>query len=423
MKHFYIAAAILLCALMAGCGGMLEDWQGIASGERQVIWQSLDGPAGTMNADTAMIASNPRLLSAEGRLFAAWIENGAMVVRLYGGDDGMPLWIPLPSPPVGSLNMFNLAWFNGQIHAITVTGASETAVYRYDANAGSWELISPADLRHTPGSGTVSDPVLAVYNGVLYALWSYNTGTMTVRMKRYDGGTTWYTGVEDVNGINDVVASTMNYPAVAVFNGLLVAACRFNAFIKVRVFNGASWSTWINEIRLTTPGVSSVRSTSLHSVNGRLYLACNELTTNSYDSIWVRDISTGQDLPTVADTTLKTGLRYHTKTGAADYATTAYNPVLDSVNGRLFITWREKASSAAGPPYDLFSTRCRLFSGDITAPAWLFVDGGLFDGLRNNSAYSINEVYSASHDSKIYVIFRQRNDPWAVDQAHVTVGY
>ncbi|MBN1531723.1 MAG: hypothetical protein JXA20_03590 [Spirochaetes bacterium] len=402
-------ACIILSAIAAGCGGMLDDWQGISSGERQVIWQSVDGPAGTLNVSTSNSAGYPRLLSADGMLFAAWNELGKPRLKMYGGDDSNPQWITLPAPSCSTANSIAMAYFQGRLYLLIATGASPwTYVMRLRDDLSGWDMVSPPDISFF--NNPAEKPNLVIYNGSLYALWCEAS---TAHIKRYDGATTWTDSVEDSHGIDDV-ASSAEYLSATVYNGHLVAAYKqLSVSIKVRAYNGATWTTWAEEIRRGTTANDLAYDTSLHATNGRLYLAWQERNVSvNYDSIWVKDITPGMSLWTDFDTSNLYGLRYHRN----NFVNVAFPPYLGSVNGRLYAAWRETPI-----PGGLESVRLALFSGEILSPSWIFIDGAGTNGLMSNAVYTVQEMDTVTHDSKIYVIFNQLDG--TANQAHVMVGY
>ncbi|MBN1531724.1 MAG: hypothetical protein JXA20_03595 [Spirochaetes bacterium] len=421
MKRYLTTLALLLCTVTLGCGGMFGDWQDISSSERDVIWQSVDGPAGTMNVNTGVNAGCPRLLSADGRLYAAWIESGAVIVKLYGGDDSAPLWITIPSPGAASVDSLDLGWLNGQLHAIVSDASSYVLVFRLSADAAYWEQLSAGTIHS--GTSPMTNLILVPYSGALYALWQEST---LIRMRRHEGGTTWSAfgtaGVEDSFGVDDV-GGTDQIPSATVYNGSLVAAYRHGLdFLKVRAYSSltGSWSTWAENIRRGSTASDHAQGSSLHATSGRLYLAWQEYNDSiPNESIWVKDITPGYAVWTDTDMTNIYGIRYH-----RNYTTgSAFPPFLNSVNGRLFAMWREMENSGGGYPLNIATVRCRLFSGDIITPSWLYIDGGGYFGIRNNDMYTIPGMYSVTHDSKIYVMFMQSTALFAANQAHVTVGY
>lgn len=404
---------------------MMEDWQDIASGERSVIWQSAD-PAGasSLNENAAAPASYITLKSSGGLLYAGWYENIYYHMKVYNNDDTFPQWTPLPSCNLSGGTNGTMEIHDGQAHLFTFATGS-LYCYRLNSGLGAWEEIGAGTIDY---GGTPELPLkLVSYAGRLYAIWKETH----IRMKRYDGGTTW-TPVEDIYGygINDVSDTAYGLQA-AVHNGLLfvafgaVTAPSPHRAIKVRVFNGSTWSTAGQGIDIVKNTGNYSNQCSMAPYNGSLYLLWREFETPTpYDGLWVTRLNgLSWDRMDGRTTLTRDGLRYAPRddTSVNNTAATAALEALTVVNGRLAAAWREDCGPLPAPTANPIQLRCALFNGDERAPGWIFIDGGLATGLNVDTGQSIGEVYPASHDAKLYIGFTEYNG--AANNFHVKVGY
>jgi hypothetical protein len=416
---------LFLSLLVPSCGNVMEDWQDVASGERAVIWRSAD-PVGaaSLNASNTMGASYITMKSSGGLLYAGWYESDSYYhVKVYNNDDEFPQWTTLPNCPLSAGFNGAMEIHDGRVHVLTFAAGSINC-FRMKSDLSDWETVGSAINTATPQLPLK----LVSCAGRLYALWKDTVG---IRMKRYDGGTSWsYTEDAYGYGINDANDTTYGIQA-AVHNGLLfVAFGRVttpapHTAIKVRAFNGGGWATVGQGIDIAKSSVNFSQQCSMTSCNGSLYLLWREFNSSlPCDGLWVTRYNgvswTRMDgRPTLA----RDGLRYVSRNDSSigSTANDARLEALAVVNGRLVAAWREDCGPLAAPSANPIQLRCALFNGDETASAWAFIDGGLAAGLNVNSAYSVGEVCPVSHDSKLYIGFTEFNG--SANAMHVKVGY
>ncbi len=210
--------------------------------------------------------------------------------------------------------------------------------------AASWSFIDGGLVTGINGNtnNNAFDPVMAVYNNELYAAWIENSGSVTlIQVKKYDG-TSWST-VTGANGLNRDPTKSALHPAIAVFNGnLYVAWDEFNGSytaIRVRKYDGGT--TWTQVDGNTDQGLNRVATPSSNPsmvvYNGELYLSWeNTISTVSY--IHVKKYVSGATWSFV-DGDTDTGLNY-------DITKNGLRPNLAVCNNQLYLAWTEKNSSA-----------------------------------------------------------------------------
>ncbi len=423
MQRHTMALLFFLTALVPSCSGMFADWQSVDSGERQVVWRSVD-PMGSfsLNENTNISANYISLKSYGGVLYSGWHENGMYHIRIFNGNDDFPMWQTLPNLGLAGDTNGVMEIHDGRIYVLYFA-AGDLRCQRLKSDQSGWEDITPGggiDYGATPQEQLT----LVSYAGKLYALWK-EAPPGFIRMKRYDGGDVWTggAGVEDVNGIQDTVATSYGLHAT-IHNGLLfasygmVSAPAPHTVLRVRAYNGAGWVTVGGNIAINNTSSDFAQLCTITSYNNSLYMLWREYNNFiPHDGLWaIRYNGLAWQRMDGKTPLTRDGLRYFgsNDTSVNNTMSDARMNALAVVNGRLVAAWREYTGT--GPN----QLRCALFSGDEGSPYWFFIDGGMTNGLNFNPLQSVDEVYAVSHDSKIYIGFTE----WDISlNFHVKVGY
>ncbi|MBN1534458.1 MAG: hypothetical protein JXA20_17420 [Spirochaetes bacterium] len=89
-------------------------------------------------------------------------------------------------------------------------------------------------------------------------------------------------------------------------------------------------------------------------------------------------------------------------------------PVLAVVNGRLAAAWVESNGIT-------MEARCALFSGDESAPYWMFIDGGLAGDVNVKASYSATSIDLEPYRNKLYAALIENGS--GQYYLHARVGY
>jgi hypothetical protein len=425
-RRLVLLIALTSFILAVSCGGLLEDWQGIGSGERPVTWQLVDSlGAVSINSNTANPVNDVKLLSYDGSLYLGYTDGMYYNVMVYSNDDSAPGWVPLPrytSVSGFSIQSGEIIGYNGQLHLLTVeNGKVYPARLRSDLSV--WDSLNPAGIDYSAPNGTNQySEKFVVYNGKLYGLWSQGLPTY-VRMKRLDGsswvGSNTTSGIEDVNsiGIHDLADSGKNNYAVsaAVNNGLLFVAYEIvtttpGRCIKVRAYNGFSWMSASGYMSTNKTASDNATVNSVASYNGSIYLLWREYNSvTPFDGLWVRRYNSLTWNSMDGTNSTRDGLRYYKANNNL-----VGDPVLFVVNDRLAAAWPENGGTN-------MQARCALFSGDESSPCWFFIDGGNTAGLNVTQGSAVQRMDAVSHRSKIYIAMVEQYA--GLYCLHVKAGY
>ncbi len=254
--------------------------------------------------------------------------------------------------------------------------------------AATWTFAEPGiatGINYVTSNNAI-DPVMTVYNNELYAAWEEVSGGISqIRVKKYNGGTSWISA-GDTNSINkDPTKSAMN-PALTAFNGYLYAAWdEYNGsrhVIRVHRYNGSSWTQVDGDgPQGLNRDLTPAEQPCMTVFNNELYIAWME-TISSKNYVHVKKSVDGTTWNFV-DGNTETGLN------CASYS--AFSPCLAVWNNQLYISWSEENISGVR------QVRVRQYESGNT---WNTVDGG--NGLNLSSLHNAGEPYLIALNNTLY---------------------
>lgn len=235
-------------------------------------WTYVDdssGGTGSINFNPSRQAFSPVLAVNAGKLYAIWYELGQggvyqVRVSVYGGNDAAPAWHSVdggtvkglnlnPADTVGNPTLISAA---GKLYAAWSEAASDTLhvkVYNGNDSSPSWTFVdgnTSVGLNHVSTS-KASVPALAVLGSKLYAIWTEfaTGGTTQIRAASYNGNDAapaWaFVDGNGANGLNAKPQNNANNPTLAVYGGVLYAAWKEQLGspgdygIRVAYYNGS----------------------------------------------------------------------------------------------------------------------------------------------------------------------------------------
>lgn len=307
-------------------------------------WTYLDG-GGTLglNHNATAHALGQRLAVHNDRVYLAWAESGQIFVGQYDG------------------NVWN-----------RVDGGLSTGL-NYDT------------------ARTASDPFLTSHNGSLYLTWVEQNGSAInqVRLKRYDGGSTWtFVDGGGLNGLN--AQTTLNaYNPVAVSTGtqLFLAWTEQNTARELRI------AEWTGSGRTMADGGAGKNFDSAYNAwkldaayaGGYIYFAWTEDTAGARQLhlAWMNPAGYSFN---ALDGGGNTGLN-------RDSSQSAYDPSLSVRDDSVFIAWSENNGVAS-------QVRVSWANGSYIKD----YDGGQLSGLNYyNTSAAIKPKLSAGYQGTTYL--------------------
>jgi len=405
----FLIISIIFITAFTSCGSMFDDWINVSpSIERPLVWSFVDN--GTLNVNLAQPASVPTLAVYNGHLYAAWQETaaGIIYVKRYNGNDENPAWDLVSSGFVPTPNNPAFKEYNGKLFLAIDDGAG-VFIYEY-AGGTTWNQHNPAPLEYNIGNVAIN-PDLVIYNSNLYAVWQENNAPISIRMKRYNGGTSWVQGDTDGGNWDFIDGSTNNctLPKLAISGYMFAAFLEGPATskLKVRRFDGSVWSTVSDagdDFLNYDLGIDA-DNPSIINYFGRIYVSWREASAPK-KRLCVRMFD-GNNWNWV-DGYDANGIKYSSVPGLnLDY------PNLSIVNNKLYAVWQEMGIG-------FFQIRSSIYNGFDFAPGWTFIDGNSATGLNDDPGENAQTPQTISFNSKIYVIFAE--DDGAFYQTRVIVG-
>ncbi len=331
-----LGIAIAFCLLLSFAGTNAVPAQ---------TWSAMDGGLTTgINNDSSKTATEPKLQDVDGTLFAVWLENNLVRVKVHNGD-------------------------------------------------GNWSFIDNGGLIYTAGNALASEsePAVAAYNHALYVAWSEDdqngaghSGTNLIRVKKYQDGTwTWVQNTQTfnyTNSINHHPGAYAYHPALTVMGGKLYATWVESSGadhaasprqVRVSVLDGTSWSAvdGNGDAGLNQSSANDATYPVMTASNGKLYTAWLE--NNSVNLVKIKCYDPSG------------GLWSFVNDGAAESfnfnpAKNAYKPRLADLNGTLYLAWNESPTA----PAVYSQIRLRKYHNG----GWDWADGGGAYGLNFNQS-------------------------------------
>jgi hypothetical protein len=254
-------------------------------------------------------------------------------------------------------------------------------------------------------------PVLAEFNGKLYATWSESNGSVTqIRVAVYnadDNAPAWtFVDGGGTNGINHAATNAALQPTLAVASSQLYASWielnGANHVVRVAVYNGKdsapAWTFVDGASGINKVATADTAVPQLQEFNGKLYATWTEtdITTPAAANVIRVAVYTPPSTWTFVDgNSASAGLNRVA-------TTTASRSWLQVSNAQLYAAWVEGATTG--------EIRVAAYNGKDTAAAWTFVDGNaLVNGINHNPALSAGYVSLAALGNKLYAVWLETN--------------
>ncbi len=258
-------------------GAMYAIWQEQTGTEYEVHVKKYDGSswatAGNSAGSSLLYSSSflhmyPKLVCYNNALYAAWsgFDAGIYVVHVIKYDGSSWTYTQDYTVGEGRSNINNgitanamkidLCVFNNELYATWVeqdhlgAGIYEVRVSKF--NGALWTSVDGNGnygINYNTAYGA-SYPTLCVLYNALYAAWTEsNISATQVRVRRYDGGSTWT--FVDGNGADGLNYSTGTPPydvpfSLSSFGGYMYVFWTENNRVRVKRYDGSNWTTDID---------------------------------------------------------------------------------------------------------------------------------------------------------------------------------
>ena len=212
----------------------------------QWIWED-GGSSSGINYDYRYSAGDAQMAVFAGKLYVAWAEykyfgTGTQIrIKAYDGSqwtwaDGATPGSGMDFDPANDAGYPRLAVFGDKLYAAWDEVAYEGTAHQirlkaYDGSQWAWADGGAVNGINYDSSKDAYAPVLAVFNGKLYATWGEwngpgasignSTTGWQVRVKAYDGSQWAWADGGASNGVNYDSSESTYYPELAVFNNSL----------------------------------------------------------------------------------------------------------------------------------------------------------------------------------------------------------
>ena len=320
-------------------------------------WSWVDGGSTTgINYNTAESAFTPQLMVFNSNLYAIWSElySGASVTRVKRYDGGST-WTSIDGSATNGLNFQSvtssnpsLGISNGVLYATWTEaygGCSQLRVKRYESGT-SWTFVDGGGYTGLNYDTTknANKPHLLALNNVFYLIWTETNASSKniIRVKRYDGGSTWTT-VDGGSGLNYNSGNTVDRARLIVYNNSLYAYWLENYIVRMKSYNGSAWSTADGNMGFRQNALNYIYSEGPPAAipyGNRLYFTWGE--DISYDP-WSIQTRAAYYTPTsmtfIDGDDWTTGLNYN----RLQYA---YKQAIVDYNGLLYVAWFESSGTA-----------------------------------------------------------------------------
>ncbi|WNS41557.1 Ig-like domain-containing protein [Paenibacillus sp. MMS20-IR301] len=349
MANVWLAIILFIPSLMIG--GTVS----AASG-----WSIIDGSGpGGINVNSAMSAEKPAVAEWNGEIYAAWRERIQTTPAIY------------------------------QIRVKKFNGSGWVSV---DGN-------HPVTGLNADTTKDTESPALAVYNNALYLSWTEKKTSSIgqIRVKKYDG-TSW-TSAEggSLTGLNVDASKNAYGNTMMVYKGELYVAWSEAAQIRVKKYNGTTWTSADGggAAGLNISPASGAASPVMAVSGDELFVMWSEAISGSTYQLRVKKYDGATW--TVADG--EAGLNQSNSNHAN-------NPSATVINDVLYVAWAE-------PTGGRYSTddqvRVKKFEGGV----WSSMDGGGQYGINVNGGARTFTVKLAALNDELYAVWSENSGEWA----------
>ncbi len=229
--------------------------------EASPSWDFMEGVVPTVNGlnfDPTRQANNPFLSVAGSKLVVAWDEmNGSSInqirVAVFNDDEYSPAWNFIDGAGANGINhdVLEIATnpriigYQSKLYAIwmeeSVVKQIRASVFNPDDPTPSWNSIdgNGVDGMNFNTSIAAWNPCLAVYAEKLYAAWDEN-GRIRVKVYNGDDANPLWSFIDGggSDGINYEPSTPANHPGLTILNAKLYATWVEGARTRIAVYNG-----------------------------------------------------------------------------------------------------------------------------------------------------------------------------------------
>jgi len=304
-------------------------------------------------------ANNPTMTVADGKLYVAWDE------------------MNLPTSP------------------------SQIKVKSFDGSV--WSEVVEGNGLNITASKSATAPALAVFDDGLYAAWheTNDNNVNQIRVKKYEGGKTWTSlDGEGQTGLNRNGANGAAFPAMAAFKGsLYVTWAESNGTsgqIRVKRYDGGTSWTSVDGDDMNT-GINMVSyyngtKPSMAALDDFLVVIWEEAPVRSTDSKIRAKKYDGTDWANAEGSSTNGLNRYD--------GFQVREPALIAFNDEWYATWQEIKLSTI-----IYQIRVKKYNGT----EWTFVDGGANDGLNKNVGETAVDPAIAAGNNELFVAWQEKS--------------
>jgi uncharacterized protein YjdB len=292
-----------------------------------------------------------------------------------------------------SASISRSAVFNNQLYVTwqeTNGTSNQIRVKKFDGT--SWTSADNNTSLNYDTSKNAESPVPIVFNNQLYVIWYEYSGTskttLQIRVKKFDG-TSW-TSADNNTSLNYNTSKSACQPSPIVFNNQLYVAWDedngSSAYqIRVKKFDGTSWTSADSNTSLNYDTSKNTSGPVPIVFNNQLYMAWDEDNGSSAYQIRVKKF----DGTSWTSTNNNTSLNY-------DTSKSAFSCVPIVFNNQLYVTWYENNGTAN-------QIRAKKFDGT----SWTSADNNT--GLNYNTSKSAFICVPIVFNNQLYVTWYENN--------------
>jgi hypothetical protein len=318
-------------------GKLYTTWVENTSGHTQIrvkkyngtTWENAD--SGSLNMDTQKGAYNPILMPYGSDLYLAWYEETGADYQVYGREYNRTAnsWENVEDLSYSANKAFNvkLAACNNILYAVWLENNGIKNQVRAKVFAGStWNQADPGTLNCDPAQKATL-PSVAVYSNTLFAAWSEKGN---IRVKKYDGGTSWSTADNNTSiNIDSTKFADMPILLADSSNLYIIWAEQDNSGIyqiRAKKYNGTSWD------QIDSGSLNDSSSQDASMLNGTMY-------NNILYAAWTENGKV--KIKSYASGTWKTAddINY-------DLSKASSGPAFAEYDGKLYVSWKEGSGTA-----------------------------------------------------------------------------
>lgn len=293
--------------------------------DRKVNGVARPGNSG-INRQTSVSGSLPRLHVLEGNLFAAWTEGGQVRVAAYNGNDADSNWTFVDgNSSTRGLNYSastpardpDLVAFNGKLYAAwheqgsKVKGAMvwQIRVKAFDPGTLAWSFVDGGgpngiNFNNSRNAQSVWMAVLPGATAKLYISWHETDGSRTLaRAKVYSGSGSSWSGA-DGGGLNYSTTGHGSFPYLFASNSKMYVFWEESAQIRVRSYDGSNDAAPVwnfvdggGPIGINVDPTKWAYYITAAEVNGKMFVGFNEYSPDNLEELRIKSYNGDDSAP------------------------------------------------------------------------------------------------------------------------------